>query len=92
MKTTQQILQTEYETNPQLKEQLQANGLTLDDVGINFMQSNEYYKQNEPIILNYSMQDEEVVGISISFTHEKVEDKMRVKRLELVENKKHIMA
>ena len=56
------------------------------------MQSNEYHKQNEPIILNYSMQDEEVVGISISFTHEKVEDKMRVKRLELVENKKHIMA
>jgi len=85
MKTTQQILQTEYETNPQLKEQLQTNGLTLDDVGINFMQSNEYHKQNEPIILNYSMQDEEVVGISISFTHEKVEDKMRVKRLERID-------
>ena len=85
MKTTQQILKTAYESTPKLKEQLDVHGLTLDDVGIHFIQSNEYHKQDNPVILNYSMQDEEVVGITISFTHEKVEDKMRAARLERVE-------
>ena len=32
-------------------------------------------------MLNYSMQDDEVVSMSISLTHEKVEDKMRAARL-----------
>ena len=65
MKTTQQILKTAYESTPKLKEQLDTHGLTLDDVGIHFIQSNEYHKQDTPVILNYSMQDEEVAGIAI---------------------------
>jgi len=84
MITTQQILKTAYESTPKLKEQLDAHGLTLDDVGIHFIRSKEYHKQDNPVILNYSMQDEEVVGMTIHFTHERIEDKMRAARLERV--------
>jgi len=65
MKTPQQIIQDTYDNNPKLKEQLDYYGLTLDDVGIQFIQSNEYHKQDKTFILGNSMQDEEVISCSI---------------------------
>lgn len=81
MKTPQQIIHDTYDNNPKLKEQLDYYGLTLDDVGIQFIQSNEYHKREEPIILGYSMQDEKVVNCFVSFIHNKTEDDMREMRL-----------
>ena len=84
MKTPQQIIQDTYDNNPKLKEQLDYYGLSLDDVGVQFIQSNEYYKRDEPITLGYSMQDEEVVSCFVSFVHPKTEENMREKRLQAI--------
>lgn len=87
MKTPQQIIKDTYDNNPKLKVQLDYYGLTLDDVGVQFMQSNEYYNRDEPIILGYSMQDEKVVNCFVSFTHDKTDEVMREKRLERIGKK-----
>ena len=84
MKTPQQIIQDTYDTNPKLKEQLDLYGLTLDDVGVQFIQSNEYHMHNEPVILGYSIEDDEVVSCFVSFTHAKTGAFMREKRLERI--------
>ena len=85
MKTTQQIIQDTHDTNPKLKEQLELYGLTLEDVGVQMIQSKEYHEQNKPIMLGYSMQDEEVVSLSVHFTVPGHEEAMREKRLEKIE-------
>ena len=54
---------------PKLKDQLDLYDLTLDDVGVQFIQSNEYYNCEEPIILSYSMEDDEVMNCFVGFTH-----------------------
>ena len=81
MKTPQQIIQDTYDNNPKLKEQLDLYGLTLDDVGVQFIQSNEYYNHGEPIILGYSTQEEKVVNCFVSFTHIKTAENLRERRL-----------
>ena len=51
---------------------------------VQFIQSNEYYNREEPIILGYSMQDEKVVSCFVSFTHDKTDKPMREKRLKAI--------
>jgi len=97
MKTTQQIIQHTYDTNPNLKEQLDLYGLTLKDVGITYWNKNhtKVFKKGEipdvrieaqhnaeaPIVLGYSMEDKKVMSHLVSFTHPKIEESMRVRRL-----------
>lgn len=91
MKTPRQIVQDTYDNNPKLKEQLDFYGLTLEDVGIQFIQSNEYYNHNEPIILYYSLEEEKVIRCFVSFTHIKTEESLRKKRLERISKGKYFL-
>jgi hypothetical protein len=86
MKTTQQIINDTVENSTELQEELKYYGLTIEDVGLQTIQSKEYFLDGEdkPIILNYSVQDDAVVSRSISFVHSKTDDSMREKRLERI--------
>jgi len=80
MKTAQQIIKDTYDTNPKLKTQLDYYGLTIDDVGVTFIQSMEYFNNNAPITLGYDLKSDKVVSCSILFIHSKIENMMREKK------------
>ena len=87
MKNIQQIIKDTVENSPKLQAELKDYGLTLDDVGLQTIQSKEYFSDGEdkPIILNYSVADEKVVSRSVSFVHPKTDDSMREKRLQAIQ-------
>jgi len=78
MRNAKQIITNTYETNPKLKQDLEAYGLTLDEVGLHVWDKNPYkpnkqaidsnavmvseYNPTAPIILGYSLEDQKVVS------------------------------
>lgn len=99
MKTPQQIIQDTYDNNPKLKEQLDLYSLTLEDVGVLSLKKRPKptkvgeeddncimgkYNNDAPIIIWYSVEDDEAVQYSVSFTHPKTDESMREKRLDRI--------
>ena len=86
MKATKQIIQDTYDNNPKLKEQLDFYKLSLEDVGLQVIQTKSHFVtgDNKPIVLGYSMEEERVISCSTSFVHPLIEESMRENRLQAI--------
>ncbi len=85
MKTVEQIKLEAYNSSQSLSKTLQAYNLTLDDVGVYFLNDNINWEDVDtriyPIGIFYSISKDEVKQFKIDFTNDKIKEAVRLKKV-----------
>ena len=72
MKTAEQIIKETYETNPKFKAQVEAYCITLDEVGVDYLEGEGRFvtcvKEGNVLTLGYSVKYNKVVSCFTNFS------------------------